>query len=292
MISLYLEKNLNAPSGKLLLQVALEIEQGSLVTLYGESGAGKTSLLRMIAGLMPPAKGHITVRDTKWFDSDRQVNLPPQQRKTGFVFQDYALFPHLTVKENIAFGAKNRDRIRLANDLIETMSLGSLSESKPTLLSGGQQQRVAVARALAQQPEVLLLDEPLSALDAKMRLQLQEYLKEYRKKCDVTILMISHDIGEIHRLSDKVYQLDHGEIIKSGSPEQVLGYNDTGGKFKFKGKVIRIAPNGLTTFITILIGDETIEVISSPEESASLTKGDQVMVVSKAFEPKIFKINE
>ena len=177
MISCEIEKTLKAPGGEMKLHLDLEFKKGELATLYGESGAGKTSTLRMLAGLLTPDRGRIVVGDRTWFDSDRKINLKPQERNLGFVFQDYALFDEL------------QDR-------------------KPETLSGGQKQRVALARALVGKPELLLLDEPLSALDAKIRTRLQDAILALHREFGLTTLLISHDLGEIHKLSDHVVELE------------------------------------------------------------------------------------
>ncbi|MGB3468059.1 MAG: ATP-binding cassette domain-containing protein [Cyclobacteriaceae bacterium] len=291
MISVDVIKSLRSPSGTLELKVALEIQEGSLTTLYGESGAGKTSTLRMIAGLMRPDSGKIVVDGDTWFDASSGIDLPPQHRNTGFVFQDYALFPHLTVAENIRFGIQYDTDHHLVGELIELMALGDLSESKPSILSGGQQQRVALARAIAQKPKVLLLDEPLSALDPKARFRLQEYLIYIKKEYGQTILMISHDIGEIYRVSDHVLELQDGKVIQSGAASHVFNDENISGKFRFRGEVLQIVPNGAVMVITVLVGQDTVRIISAGRDASHLSIGDHVMVASKAFNPLIYKIS-
>ena len=173
MIEIFLQKKLNASSGDMLLEVKTNIEQGQFVTLYGKSGAGKTSTLRMLAGLLKPDSGKISIHGNLLLDTSNQINLSPQKRKIGFVFQDYALFPNMTIIENLSFALnKNQDK-KILDELIEIMEIGDLRNQKPHRLSGGQQQRVAVARALVQKPALLLLDEPLSALDEEMRNKIQ-----------------------------------------------------------------------------------------------------------------------
>ena len=176
MIHIDLQKTLKSAHGEMNLDIKITIEKGEFVTLYGDSGAGKTSTFRMIAGLLKADSGKIRVNENTWFDASSRINLPPQKRKVGFVFQDYALFPNMTVRQNLEYALdKNQDR-NIITQLIETVELGQLQNRKPETLSGGQKQRVALARALVQKPEILLLDEPMSALDSKMRLKLQDYI--------------------------------------------------------------------------------------------------------------------
>lgn len=291
MISIQIEKKLDGTEGKMNLHLDLKIQKGQLVTLYGDSGAGKTSTLRMLAGLMNPARGKITVDDKTWFDSDRRINLKPQLRNIGFVFQDYALFPHLTVAENVAFAMNAKKNTSLKDQLMEMMELGSLKNTKPDKLSGGQKQRVALARALAQQPEILLLDEPLSALDLKTRVKLQDYLLTAHKEFGLSTLLISHDIGEITKLSDYVFVLEKGHLKRSGKPEEVFTDKKISGKFKFKGEVLNIEREDVVYIVSVLIQNEIVKVIAHRDEIAMLEIGDQVIVASKAFNPVIYKIN-
>ena len=176
MTHLSLQKKLHSADGQLLLNVNCEIEDGAFISLYGPSGAGKTSLLRMVAGFMQPDAGVIKVNDEVWFDSKNKINIVPQKRMTGFVFQDYALFPNMNVEENISYGIPKNDSKKIIEELLEMTALTGLRNKKIQMLSGGQQQRVALARAIARKPKLLLLDEPLSAIDNEMRSNLQQTL--------------------------------------------------------------------------------------------------------------------
>lgn len=218
MLELMLNKKLHSAGGAMRLDISMDIKQGSFVTLYGKSGAGKTSVLRMIAGLFVPDQGKIIVDDETWLDTQHKINLKPQKRNVGLVFQDYALFPNMTVLENLEFAlTKTADR-KIIKDLIEVIELGDLQSLKPATLSGGQQQRVALARALVRRPKLLLLDEPLSALDSEMRQKLQEYLLKVHQEFKLTTILVSHDIPEILRLSDYLIQLEKGLIIRQETP--------------------------------------------------------------------------
>lgn len=209
------------------MEVSLRAAKGSIVAITGPSGAGKTTLLRQIAGLVTPDFGNIKFGNNIWQDTGRRIFQSPQLRNIGFVFQDYALFPHLTVKENLLFALKKGDNPCVVDELLTSVELSQLTDRKPHQLSGGQQQRVALARALVRKPDLLLLDEPLSSLDHIMRLRLQEYLLKLQKQLGFTMLIVTHDLGEIFRMANQVYVLENGKIIKQGSPAEVyLSEND------------------------------------------------------------------
>lgn len=289
MIHLDIQKRLQSTDGFMDLDIKCTIEQGQFVTLYGKSGAGKTSTLRMLAGLMNPDAGQIVVNDKSWFDKQKKINIKPQSRQIGLVFQDYALFPHMTVKENLEFAADNTPDSRVSQ-VIDIVELGALQHRKPDTLSGGQQQRVALARAVVQQPSILLLDEPLSALDLSIRLKLQDYILRIHNEYGLTTILISHDIAEIMKLSDIVFVLDKACISKSGSPESIFINKDISGKFKFTGEVLQIQKEEIIYVVTVLIQNNIVKVIAQESEIKTIQVGDKVMVASKAFNPLIYKI--
>jgi molybdate transport system ATP-binding protein len=216
MIQIEIQKNLHGSQGEMHLDVKLEIRKGEFITLMGESGSGKTTLLRVLAGL-EKAEGKITVEDTLWLN--RQKMLPPQQREIGFVFQDYALFDHMSVEENLLF--VNDDKA-LAKKLIEMTELSRLSHRNVKGLSGGQKQRVSLCRAMMKRPKLLLMDEPLSALDPAMRTKLQDEILKLHKMFGTTTIMVSHDTDASYHLSDRILVLDHGKIIADGMPEEIF----------------------------------------------------------------------
>lgn len=290
MISLNFNKRLDGPEGSMDLQIHLKILAGQFLTLYGESGAGKTSCLRILAGLMRPDSGSIQVNDEIWFDAENKINLRPQQRTVGFVFQDYALFPHMTVLQNLEFALKKKQNRAIVKNLIEMIELGALKDKKPATLSGGQKQRVALARTLVQKPQILLLDEPLAALDTNLRYRLQEQILNAHKEFGLTTIMVSHDIGEIIKLSDKVVVLKQGKEQKQGSPMEVfIGENDTE-TFKLKGEIISIEKMEAGFIIKVLIHTNVISVKAGKSDIPNLKIGDQVIVVSDSFDPKLYKI--
>lgn len=290
MIDLSIQKSLGANNGEMVLEVKLQINKGDFVSLYGRSGAGKTSLLRILAGLMPVDNGYIKVDEQVWLNKEEKINLPPQERQVGMVFQDYALFPNMTVRDNLLFGLGKGQSKQVIEELIEIVELGELQHRKPQTLSGGQQQRVALARALVQKPKILMLDEPLSALDNEIRTKLQQYILQVHKEYDLTTLLISHDVSEILKMSDMMLVIDNGKITKSGSPEQVFVNKEVSGKFQFTGEVIGIQKQDFLFIVTILIGKDLVKVIADESEIRTITIGDKVLVASKAFNPIIKKL--
>jgi molybdate transport system ATP-binding protein len=206
------------------MQVALRCEPGELLALAGPSGSGKSTLLRSIAGLHRPAEGRITCGDTPWFDSAARMCLPARERAVGLVFQSYALFPHLSALHNVmqAIPAHQPGRRERAADWLRRVHLQDLAHRLPRELSGGQQQRVAVARALAREPAVLLLDEPFSAVDRATREVLYAELAELRQQLEIPVLLVTHDLDEAARLADRIALMSQGRIVQTGAPLQVL----------------------------------------------------------------------
>jgi len=290
MIKLNLKKILDAIDGKMELDVSFQIKKNSLTTIFGESGAGKTSILRMISGLMDPDDGDIIVNEKTWFNKSKGINLRPQKRKIGYVFQDYALFPNMTVKENLSYALEKGQDISIITELLDIIELTNLGNRRSDTLSGGQRQRVSLARALVRKPDILLLDEPLSALDETIRSKLQDYILRVHEKYKLTTILVSHDLPEIFKLSDKILLLVKGKIEKSGSPSEVFLSKKISGKYRFTGTIIEKSKNDVVYVIGVLVGNNLIKVIATEEEGKALNIGDKVMVVSKAFNPLIMKI--
>lgn len=290
MVELKVKKLLRSAEGDMELNLEFALEDGDFISIFGESGAGKSTLLRMLAGLLRPDEGYIRVDGKSWFDSKEGRDLPPQKRRIGFVFQDYALFPNMTIEENLRFALRKGDSQEMVEELIETVGLGVLRERYPSQLSGGQKQRVALARALVQRPRVLLLDEPLSALDRKMRSKLQDELAALHKKYSLTIILVSHDPSEVFRLCNKVYHLQSGKVIKSGTPSEVFLKERIGSSFKFTAEVLEIERCEMLYLLTLSVGNQIVKVMASKSEIEGIKAGDRVQAVSKSFHPMIFKI--
>lgn len=290
MIKLNIKKTLNTADGKIDLVVDKQINDGEFLTLFGKSGSGKTTLLRIIAGLETPQSGQIIVSDEIWFDSQKKINLPPQMRNVGFVFQDYALFPNMTVRGNLEFALKNQNDKNKVNEILEIMEIENLAQMKPENLSGGQKQRVAVARTLMTNPKILLLDEPLSALDSAMRLKLQDELANVHKRFGITSVLVSHDISEVFRLSNRVFKIALGQITHDGTPSEVFANQNISGKFKIIGEVLSIKKSDILFIVEILAHNEIIKVTAVKSEIENIKIGDKILVSSKAFNPILTKI--
>ena len=203
-----------------LKSVTLEVQTGELFVLLGASGSGKSSLLRIIAGLSTPNTGQVLIH------GEDVTNLPPQQRNVGFVFQNYSLFQHMSIADNVGFALDvqhkpHTERNRRIAELLDLIGLAGYADRFPRQLSGGQQQRVALARALAHEPRVLLLDEPFGALDAKIRAQLRQSLREIQQRLKVTTILVTHDQDEAFELADRIGIIDHGQLLEIGQPNDL-----------------------------------------------------------------------
>lgn len=237
--------------GKKDLDISFEMESHSIWSLFAPSGAGKTTILRIIAGLEKPDEGLIEVEGRVWFDSDRGIDLAVQKRGVGFVFQHYALFNHMSAIENILFAQPKRDKKR-ALELLDLVGLSEIKDRFPPTMSGGQKQRLALVRALAQEPKVLLLDEPLSALDSNIRKRLQRELLSIHQEYPITTILVSHDKNEVLKLSQKVIVLDSGKAIVKEPIELI----DRGSGDRLLAEVLFVK-NGT---ITLSIGDNIVNI--------------------------------
>lgn len=213
--------------GDIPLHAAMNIRPGELVALLGPSGSGKTTLLRSLAGLYPQIKGKIYSKDNCWFDSNKHIYLKPEHRSLGMVYQSYALFPHLTALENIILPLNRQPKESAkahAIHWLERVNLAGLEKRKPHELSGGQRQRVALARALVADPELLLLDEPFSAVDQTTRFKLRRELALLREEIQSPIILVTHDLEEAMQLADRICILHHGQILQIDTPEFLMSH--------------------------------------------------------------------
>jgi len=281
MIQIEINKKLHGSNGLMNLDINLDINNKDFIALSGQSGSGKTTLLRVLAGL-EEAEGKIVVDDDIWMD--KTYALAPQKRKIGFVFQDYALFPNMNVKQNLSYVSKDSN---LADKLLELTGLAELRDRLPNTLSGGQQQRVSLCRAMMNRPKLLLMDEPLSALDPHMRKKLQNEMLMLHKEFGTTTLMVSHDPSEMYHLANRVIVLENGKIINDGLPKTVLLKTSGSQKFSFEGELLDIVKVDVIYIAIIAIGQQLVEVVASSDEAKNLKIGQKVRVSTKAFAPTI-----
>ena len=284
MISLNIKKELHGSNGVMNLDINLSLQNGEFVALSGDSGSGKTTLLRVLAGL-EEAFGEIIVDDEIWLNE--KIKKPIQKRDIGFVFQDYALFPNLSVIDNLLYVKKDKD---LAKQLLSLTDLYELKNRYPNSISGGQKQRVSLCRALMKRPKILLMDEPLSALDPHMRLKLQDEILTLHKEFETTTIMVSHDPSEMYKLASRVLVLKDGKIIDDGLPKDILLKTQGSQKFSFEGVLLDIIKVDVINIAIVAIGQQIVEVVISNIEAQNLIIGEKVNVSTKAFSPTIKKI--
>ena len=277
MIDLSINKKLIGANGEIELKIDTVLNNHELIALYGASGSGKTTLLRILSGL-ENSNSTIIVDGKVW--QDKKTFLPSQKRDIGFVFQDYALFPNMSIKNNLLY-AKNDQT--LANHLLEITELTKLQNRKPDTLSGGQKQRVSLCRALMKSPKILLLDEPLSALDNTIRGKLQDELLSLHKEFGTTTILVSHDPTEIFKLCSRVLVIEDGKIIKDGTPTQTLLKTTGSQKLSLEGELLDIKKIDVIYVATISINNQLTEVVISEDESKKFKIGQKLKVSTKAF---------
>lgn len=287
MISINVCKRILTSDGPITLSVDLNIKSQEFFSFFGHSGAGKTMTLRMLAGLTVPDSGEINVDGNLWFHSGRKINLPIQKRNIGFVFQDYALFPSMTVRKNLEFAAGKNNKI--IKETIEIMGLGAFEHTLPSKLSGGQRQKVALARALVRCPQILLLDEPLSAIDCSMRNLLQDEICRVHSRFKLTSIIVSHDIAEILKLSNRVAIFNCGSIVKTGNPEDIFSQN-LSSRIKVTGKIINIKISEIAAVITVHTEHFKTKVIIDINEACKYVVGQKVIVAAEAVLPTLIPL--
>ena len=290
MIYVSIQEELQFEGGKKALSVDAYLQQGAITALYGNSGAGKTTVLKIIAGLIHPQKGIVSVNDSVWLNTEQHINVPTQQRSIGFVFQDYALFPNMTVLQNLRYAAGKKRDDSFIKHLTEIVSLQTLLHVKPAQLSGGQQQRAALIRALVRKPHLLLLDEPLAALDNKLRQSLHTALQQLQHELHFTALLVSHDVGEVYTLAKQVIQLQQGEVMFQGTPQQLFAASSLSSKLQLTGEVLSVIQNGVIYIVEVLTGMNIVTITASADEVANVNTGDKVLIYTKAFHVGMRKI--
>lgn len=286
MIKLHICKKLALAEGEQMLTLDAELSANSFTALYGPSGAGKTTILQIIAGLVQPEEGIIEVNGETWLNTHRKINLPAQRRNIGYMFQDYALFPNMTVKQNLLFAASDKRNLKQLRDLLSLMQLENLADTKPSRLSGGQQQRVALARAIIKQPRVLLLDEPLSAIGSEMRIYLRQQLAALHQHYHFTTLMVSHDAGEVYQLADRVLQIERGRLITNGTPNDLFKLSEQN-KLQLLAEVLSVDASG----VKVLVNGQIITISTALINNQLVQPGDKVSLLCNSADLTIQKLS-
>src|SRR5215471_11338408 len=274
------------------LDIKFSAEKGKTTVLLGESGAGKSTVLRLLAGLLHPERGLVALEDKIYFDSERRIAIPAQERPFGYVFQDYMLFPHLSTFENVAFGLRAehlpRKLVRQrVGEALEQVHLPGYEQRKPAQLSGGQQQRVAIARALALHPELLLLDEPLAALDVQTRREVRQELRNLLSSAGITTVMVTHQYLEALLFGNQILVLEQGQVIQQGTHLDLLQYPRSSyvaelvGMNFFRGSVICCEAGAMCTIQLQKNGRSAIELSAALEEQTQKLPepGDEAFVL-------------
>ncbi len=274
------------------LDIKFSAGKGKTTVLLGESGAGKSTVLLLLAGLLHPERGHISLEEDTYFDSERGIAIPPQERPFGYVFQDYVLFPHLTTFENVAFGLHAQHLPRKVirqrvGEVLEQVHLDGYDKHRPAQLSGGQQQRVAIARALALHPQLLLLDEPLSALDVQTRREVRQELRNLLSSTGITTVMVTHQYLEALLFGYHILVLEHGHVIQQGSHRDLLQYPRSSyvaelvGMNFFRGRVICCEAGEMCIIQLLNNGRPGIEISAALKEQTqkSPVPGDEAFVL-------------
>ncbi len=270
--------------GNFQLSLRFDAQAGKTTVLLGESGAGKTTVLRLLAGLLSPDQGEITLDGVRFFDSREHISVPPQERPFGYVFQDYVLFPHLTVFENVAFGLRSQHLprkmiVQRIGEVLEQVHLVGLDRRKPAQLSGGQQQRVAIARALALRPKLLLLDEPLSALDVQTRREVRQELRRILAQLEITTVMVTHQYLEALLFGYQILVLEGGSILQQGNQRELLEHPHSSyiaelvGTNFFRGRLLRMESQAICRVQIQENGKQEFEIAATLEEDSS-SKGE------------------
>lgn len=282
-MTIQLRKKLNFATGNDYLDIDFSIQPNTLVAISGPSGSGKTTLLRLIAGLEKAETGRIIVDGSTWLDTQQQINWSPQKRKIGFVFQQYTLYPNMTVRQNLQFALEKGSSSRVVEELMELMELTSFAQQFPFQLSGGQQQRVALARALVRKPNLLLLDEPLAALDDTLRSRLQDYILKVHQQYQLTTLLVSHEVSEIFKMADRVVVLKEGKLDKMGSPLAVFFKETPPATYQIIGKVLQIQRKKEQTSAIVKANDQLLTIDLSSIQASTIKVGDNILLSTSSL---------
>jgi ABC-type Fe3+/spermidine/putrescine transport system ATPase subunit len=277
--------------------ISFSVEQGEVLTLLGPSGCGKTTTLRMVAGFEKPDAGEIDIDGRTVFSSPRRIGVPPEKRALGMVFQSYAIWPHMTVFENVAYPLtvrrfSSKEIKEKVQQTLELVGLSGFAERSAMALSGGQQQRVALARALVYSPGILLLDEPLSNLDAKLRGQMRIELKRLQERVNVTVLFVTHDQIEAMSLSTRLAVMNHGQIEQLGTPQEVYERPATPYVEDFLGHVLRFRGQVIERGLDAALVEVSGVRLRAETVDDTLAPGDQVLAAIRPEDLELYRAGE
>lgn len=290
MYKIQVVKELHSSEGKMVLDVDISVKQGTFTSIVGKSGAGKTTILKMLAGLVKPDKGSIHSGEEIWFDSDTRKNKIPQDRSIGFVFQDFALFPNMSVLENLKCVQSEKDEKQI-QELLSLTGLTGLAACRPDALSGGQKQRLAIARALVRKPKLLILDEPFSAIDQDTRIRLQQEILKIHQLYNLTTILVSHDLTEVLRLSDYVIEIKNGKILKQGNTDLFFSNEGKTDQFRMTGQVVNLFYENEKYYANVIAANMLVKVRIDDTFNSAINTGDMVLLALNEFNPTIKKIN-
>ncbi len=280
MLKVDLQKQFQTSAGHFRLALQFALDAGEVLAIHGPSGAGKTTLLRCLAGLTQPDQGRITFADKLWFDQTQSYSLPVAQRRVGLVFQDYALFPNMSVREQLHYALPKGDATQRIDHWLEVVGLSAQQHQKPATLSGGQKQRLALIRTLIARPQLLLLDEPLSALDSEMRAQLQQELLVLQRQYALPTLLVTHDLRELYRMAQRVLRLRDGQVLDAGTPAMLFAEQDPQQGLSLPGEVLTRQVQGELHEVRVLVGEQIIRLQVSAQAATTLRIGSRVRLTS------------
>lgn len=287
MIEVRLKHRLYGGATEFMLDVDFSCPGQKFLSVTGASGAGKTTILRMIAGLMIPDEGRIVVDGETWLDTQQDVCLSPQNRNVGLVFQETSLFPNMTVKQNLIYALDSKSSKSTVDELLQAAGISQFQDRKPISLSGGQKQHVALARALVQRPKLLLLDEPLSALDSNTKSRLQDLILGMHKELGTTTIMVSHNAEDIRKMTDELLVLENG-LVQSHQKEENLPRAGSG-SIRFEGEITTIEKTENGYSVSIRLGDQQIQLKITEKDLGDLQPGDRIAFSSHAANAAIEK---
>ncbi len=283
MLEFELIKHFGKGKRRFLIDVKAALPTGKIIGIFGPSGAGKSSLLRLLSGLEKADNGFIKINDKLWSDTNKRIFLKPQQRAVGYLFQSYSLFPNMTVMENLTFAAEKDTPFSTLEKLLIATQLEEKKDQYPASLSGGEQQRAALARALIRRPSLLLLDEPLAALDETIRTSLQSYILSLHKRFQPTTLLVSHDRDELAKLCDLVIEMDGGKIIQTVTPNLLFGDTQTIDLTSNSYRILTLIRNKGQLIVEIVAGKQKIKLALNSASWPELKSGDTIQLTGTTF---------